>query len=321
MMNSRMYGIVVLTLSCLLAVQGFAMAEQDGQGKSIGVMWFAKSAMADLVLQGMQEQLNAKAPGIKIEILKDQADAAALAPTYEKWQKEKNAIVYLRSAGATYMMKNPPAIPGFIGASNDPKSLGVIKNPQAPEGNITGVTYSLAAIQHLKLYKNVLPELKSVGLLCEQGHPAGEVERPDTQAACKELGLAYHETVVTSKDELEAKVAELAGKVDLLIISNMKLIMDNSEIVSKAAGKTPVASYAEAPLTRKQALIGLVPNDIKLGRMLADSIIEVVVQGKAISSVPVKTDPEPRIMLCPEKMDAWNVNVPSRIVKMAELVK
>lgn len=317
-----MKNCLFLFLACfMLMICSLSAEEKIGAGKKIGVLWTTKSVMADRVLEGALKQLEIKAPGLEFEFKKELENDAAVDPVYQQWLKEKNALIFLRSDGAKYMKNNPPTIPAFIGACNSPDQLGAITNLNAPEGNMTGVTYFIKAIQHLKLYKSIFPNMKSIGLLLMKGHAGTPVDQSETQAACKELGLEYNEVIMEKVEELEPTVSELAKKVDLLIIGNQKLVMDNSGIIVKAAGERPVVSYAEAPVTRKDALIGLVASDEKLGRMLADSLVEVVINGKPVSSVPVKLDDQPRILLCLDKMKQWKVNIPLNILKIAEKIE
>jgi len=290
------------------------------QSQNLGVLWIGKSGMAQRVLSGLEAQLAAKSPGISIEV-KSELSKDAAEGIYQSWQNEKDAIVFLRSNGAQFLAQNPPSIPAFIGACNHPKQLGAVDNLEAPEGNITGVTYFLNAMQHIKTYKQMMPSLSSVGLLVEAGHPGSEIDQAGTQAACQQMDIAYHEAVIGKDDDLAAITAELASNVDILIIGNEALIIDNAEIIANASGNTPVASYAEKPVTAKHALIGVVASDEKLGRLLGDSVVDVLVNGKTIQQVPVKTDNQPRILICADKMKRWQIRVPMQLLKVAEIIK
>ena len=110
-------------------------------------------------------------------------------------------------------------------------------------------------------------------------------------------------------------------KVDIIIIGDQALIIHNASVVAEAAGKTPVVSYPEEPIKAKHALCGFVPSDEKLGRILADSLISVILEGKKVSEVPVKTDPEPRLVVNMQVMRKLGVTIPDDLMKNAEKIE
>ena len=59
----------------------------------------------------------------------------------------------------------------------------------------------------------------------------------------------------------------------------------------------------------------------KLGRMLADSLVDVLVNGKAIKEVGIKMDPEPVLVLNMETASALGVEPPVEILGTAQIVE
>lgn len=283
-------------------------------------MWMGKSGMSTRVYSGLKSQLETLAPEIGIESEIELPDEATAAAIYNEWLKSKDGIVFLRSTGAKFVSETKPTIPIFVGACNNPMELGAVSSLEAPEGNITGVTYFLKAAQHLKIYRQIFPKLSSIGLILETGHPGSLIDQKETQAGCRELGLNYHEIFISKTDNLKEKIARFASEADLLVISNTGLIIDNAESIAEAAGSTPVASYAEAPVNNRHAFIGFVPSDDKLGRMLAVSIIDVLLKNRQIRDVPVKMDDQPTMVICADKMKHWKVPVPFNMLKVAKVI-
>ncbi len=312
--------LVGIALAVVLAISSSLFAAA-GDGKKVGVLWVHKSGMAQRVLDGMQQTLTKSAPGISVEVIKDiESDDAAL-PVYEKWQKEKDAIVFLRSDGAKFLMAHPSDIPAFIGACNNPEKLGLIKNMKKPEGNVTGVTYYLPAEYKMKLFKKVLPGMKKVALIVQEGHPSSPIEQAEVKQFCSQNSITYADAVCKNKDDLKAKVEKLLGSVDVFILGNQNLLIDNSAVVLEVCGDTPIVSLTEKPVEKKSALIAMAADDIMLGNKLGMSVIDVLVNGKAVSEVPVKIDEQPNILICVELMKKWGVKPPMDIIKVARLIK
>jgi len=290
-------------------------------GEGVGVLWAGKSGMAKRVVKGFMEGMKEKAPDIDIEYNAELQDMDAAAAVYDKWQDEKAAIVFLRSTGARHMGENPPKVPGFVGGCSNPAELGAVSDFQKPDKNITGVTYYLPAELQIQMLQKVFPDMKSVGLMLEKGHPAAAVDRKETQAACEAAGLEYFEAICADEKELLAGAKDLSQKADVLIVGNQALIIDNAAKAAKFAGGKPLASYAEKPVATGAAVCGLVPDDEKLGAMLADSVVAVLEEGKSVSEVPVKTDPEPRLVVSDLAARKAGVEIPQELLEKAEVVR
>lgn len=303
-------------LAILLIGSTAALAHAAG----IGVAWYGKSGMADRVLEGFQEGMQTLAPGVPIEVQPNLADEAALTALMQDWKQSKDGVVLLRSGGATWLMKNPLAIPAFIGACNHPGQLGVVKNMDKPEGSVTGVTYFLPVDTQFDVFQALLPEMKSVLLLLEAGHPGSPVDQEATRAVCAKRGIALADRTCSSLEQVTQAIAEHQGKVNAIIAGNQALLIDHATEIVDAAGKTPVLAYNSKPATAG-ALGGFVADDHKLGKLLAESVVSVVVNKQPISSVPIKVDPDPKFYVNATTAQALGVEIPYSVLEIATVIE
>jgi putative ABC transport system substrate-binding protein len=166
-----------------------------------------------------------------------------------------------------------------------------------------------------------LPNVKSVVLLVEKGHPSGPIEQAGTSEECKRLGISYKEVVASNLKELLDETRKL-GAVDLIILTNTRLVMDNvtNLLAITNPNKIPIFSYADKPV-KSGALAGIAADDLKLGGLLAESVVDVIVKNKPISQVPVKLDPKPKLTINEGMMKSLGLNFPETILKEATLVR
>jgi putative ABC transport system substrate-binding protein len=312
----KIHIFVAVVLAMLLININPAAAEPA----EIGVAWSGKSGMTNRVTQGFDEAMRELASDIKIEYQKELASMDDLAVVAKKWHKEKKAMVLLRSSAAKWLAKNPPSIPTFIGGCNNPAQLGVVKNLQAPEGKITGVTYFLPVESQFEIFSAILPNLKSVVLLLEKGHPSSLIDQEGTKAVCKKLGIQYNEKFCASKEEAVQAANQFKGKVSAIILGNQALLIDQAASVVGAAGQTPVVAYSSKPV-KAGALGGFVADDVKLGRMLAQSVVDVLKKGKSVKSVPVKVDPEPKFYVNAKTAEKLGIEIPYSILDAATVIQ
>lgn len=287
---------------------------------TIGVAWQGKSGMAKRVFQGVRDVIETNAPEIGIELQKNLPSEKFLHQVATRFQKEKTAMVILRSNGVAYLKNNPVSIPTFIGGCNDPLELGLIHNKEAPTGLITGVTYAISYEKQFEIFKQLLPQLRSILLLTEDGHPGSKVDRKGTKTVCKKFSLAYNEAVCATLEEAIKAVHSYSQSVDAVIIGNQALLFDNALDIIVAARTTPVLAYTKWPVY-DGALGALSVDDVKLGRMLGQSIIDVVINKKPIQSVPIKYDHHPKLYINIDVIRREGRQIPIDILYDAEIVE
>jgi putative tryptophan/tyrosine transport system substrate-binding protein len=308
--------ILTLLAVNLLIVSSAALAGDN----DVGVAWFGKSGMANRVAQSMEARLAEIAPQIKLEYQKELADAAALELAIQDFQKNKAGMVLLRSNGAKTVGKVSPSIPAFIGASNHPGHLGVIQNLDAPEGNITGVSYALSAESQFSTFSAVVPHMKSVFLLLEEGHPSSAINDADTKAVCAKLGYKFQSRLFTNTDDLLAAVSAEKNNFSVFLIGSQAMVMDNTAAIVAAAGNTPALAYAQKPV-KDGALCGLAADDAKLGALLAESVVDALVNGQSVSSIPVKFDTKPKLYINAAAVEKLGLEIPFDILSLAEIIE
>lgn len=182
------------------------------------------------------------------------------------------------------------------------------------------MTYYLPKKNQFEVFTAILPTLESVLLLLEKGHPSSKIDQDGTKQVCNELGIGYYERLCSSKEDAVQAVQDHAGKVSAIIIGNQAVVIDNALAIIEAAGDIPVLSYSSKP-AKVGALGGFVADDAKLGQMLAESLVEVVVHKKPIQDVPVKFDPEPKFYLNAQTVERLGVEIPYSILESATLIE
>jgi putative ABC transport system substrate-binding protein len=318
MKKSALLLVIVVVLGAALAGAGTAVAAT----KYVAIIWEGKSEMTNRTAMGFLATLRTLAPEVEVKQYRHLKNMQEAQEVFQESEKTMDGIVFLRSSGAQFLATVNPKVPCFVGGCNNPAELGVIKNLQAPEGKITGVTYFIPYEKRFEIIKSLFPSVRSVGILVEQGHPSGPIDAQGTREQCQRLGINYEEVLATNLNTLIEGAKRVAPKVDLIVISSTRLAMDSvSNLLSVLnSTKTPMFSYADAPV-RSAAVAGIAADDIKLGGLLAESVVDVLIKGKPISQVPVKMDLDPKICINEAMMKGLGLKFPDAILKRAELVR
>jgi putative tryptophan/tyrosine transport system substrate-binding protein len=314
--SSKLILVIFVLVNILVSGTGSV-----AQAKEIAVIWDTKSVMPTTVNMALLARLRELAPDLKVTLYRELRDMEEAKKVFHQCESSMNGIVFLRSSGAKYLSTIQPKVPCFIGACNNPAEIGVVKNLNTPEGMVTGVTYFIPYEQRFRIIRSLFPNVKSLGLLVERGHPSGPIEQAGTREQCQRLGIAYHEVVASDLKELLEGTKNL-GKVDLFILTNTKLVMDHvgSLLTVTNPARIPMFSFADLPV-KAGAVAGIAADDLKLGAMLAQSVVDVVVHGKPISQVPVKMDPAPKLTVNEGMMRGLGLEFPEAILQEAVIVR
>lgn len=290
--------------------------------KKVAMMYEGKSGMAKRVGMGFLHKIKELDPTIQITTRIEIKNMMEAERTFRELETSMDGIVFLRSTGAQFLGRADPKVPCFVGSCNNPLYLGTIKNLNAPEGKVTGVTYFIPYERRFEVIMALFPNVKSVGLLLQKGHPGTPIDQEGTRAQCNRLGLAYHEVVAVDSRQLLEEAHKLVGKVQLLIISSTGLVIDNAVglIGISNREKVPIFSYAEGR-AKLGATAELAADDEKLGAMLAGSVFDVVVRGKPVSQVPVKTDPDPKLIINEASIKSLGITLPQEVLSKAQIIK
>ena len=315
--------MIVSLLAALLMVAGTLIpADCLASEKKIAVMWVGESEMPTNLIRGFLPRLKELAPDMQVTVKTALPDFQTAGRLFHEFESQMDGIVFLRSDGAEFLGKAKPKIPCFVGDTNNPRELGVVLNLERPEGNITGVTYYLPYSKRLAAIRTIFPNIKSVGLLLEKDHPGTPIDQEGTSTECEKLRIQYEEFVAANREDLARGAKELASKVQVLIASSTPLCEDNTPLLVEISHttKVPLFAYSDAAVGNG-ALAGLAARNDVLGRMLADSVVDVVVKGKPVAQVPVKTDPDPKLTLNEKEMEFLSIRLPPSVLREAQIVR
>lgn len=314
--------VLMVGIGACLAAAIAAPGNVNAAEKTVALIWEGRAEMANRVTMGFLAKVRTLSPGLEIKQYRQLKNIQEAEKVFQECENTTDGIVFLRSSGAQFLASINPKVPCFVGGCNNPVELGVIKNLNSPEGKVTGVTYFIPYEKRFEIIMSLFPQIKSVGILLEKGHPGSPIEAEGTRGQCKRLGIAYNEVVASDLNSLIEGTKKLAATVGLIIIPSNRLVSDNiTNLLSILnVSKTPTFSFADAPV-KSGAVAGVAADDVKLGELLAESVVDVVIKRKPISQVPVKMDPDPQISINESMMKNLGLKFPDTVLKKATLVR
>ncbi|MBB6478718.1 ABC transporter substrate-binding protein [Spirochaeta isovalerica] len=284
----------------------------------LGAAWIGSSGLNEEITTGSMELLSELVPDLRVEIQGNLKNFEQFDAIIKRYNQEKDAIVLMGHESIDYLQDNSLNVPVFLGAINNPLQTGLIRNNERPGNNITGVSYYTDYGKFLSFMQNLIPHLDSVLLLLERGNPSSEADLHYMEQACRNLSIEFFIEECSKSRDIDIFLDQYSGIVDAVILGNQNFFLENFQKEVFLRNKIPSFSLNYL-LVRKGVLASLAPDYLKLGRLLAGSIINVLYNGKKAGDIPIRFDSDPRIHINMSTSESLEVIIPIHMLRVAEV--
>ena len=170
LLGSLIYNTVQKSSQKTTNTQQVAQTTTQDKKVKLGVLQLLSHPALDAIYQGIQDELAKEGyeagKNLEIDFQNAQGDQSNLASMSEKLVSNKNDVIVGITTPATLSLANVTKdIPIVMGGITYPVEAGLIKDEKKPGNNITGVSDRTPIKQQLEIMKQVVPTLKTVGIL------------------------------------------------------------------------------------------------------------------------------------------------------------
>ncbi|PWL19580.1 ABC transporter permease [Falsochrobactrum shanghaiense] len=199
-----------------------------------------------------------------------------------------DVIVPISTPSAQAVVSATRDIPIVFTAVSDPVGAQLVKSMENPGGNVTGLSDMSPVAEHIKLIKEVMPDIKKLGYL----YNSGETNSVSLLAALKEAasaeGIEIVESAATKSAEVQGAARALVGRADAMYVPT-----DNT-IVSALESAVGVAEESKLPLftadtdsVKRGAAAALGFNYYDVGKQTGDVVVKIL-NGEKPGDIPVE---------------------------------
>ncbi len=169
----------------------------------------------------------------------------------------------------------------------DPLSATLVTKLSGSNNNVTGMSNKVDVVPQFELFKELLPNLKTIGFIYNPADANSIQQLDDVNVASEKLGLTIVPQAVNKTSDVPQAATRLAGKTDALFVygDNTTLAALESVIMAANKEKKPVF-VADTDAVELGALAALGPNQYDLGLDTAVMIADIL-DGKDINSIDV----------------------------------
>ena len=295
---------------------GLAAAEP----KTIAIANFGEHPQLDAVVKGFQDELIASGlvEGTDVVFTVDHVnfDTTLLPQMLAKIEATSPALVLAITTPVAQNLKNQlgaKGIPLIFSAVTDPVAAELVPSWQAGDTNMSGATDALDINATLGFARKLFPDAKAIGVPYNPGeaNDVATLELFKKHAAAN--GFEVVEVGIDNTNDIQARIAALAGKADLIYGPGSNLIQPAISAVAAAANeaKIPLINSDAGPVTEAIIPAAFAVSYEKIGH-IAGGIAVRALKGEALASIaPVSPVYEDHTITISKKaMDAIGATIP-----------
>lgn len=297
----------------------------DGEQFKIGVLQLMEHDALDNARNGFIDALAeggyAEGEKIVVDVQNAQGDQSNLKTMSQKFVNDKeDLILAIATPAAQSIAAETQEIPILATAITDYPEAGLVESNETPNVNLSGTSDRTPVKEQFALLKQILPDVKTVGIMYNSSEANSEIQARSAIEACEELGLSYQEGTVTNVNDIQQVVQSIVGDVDALYIPTDNTFASAMPLVASITDveKVPVIC-GENGMVKGGGLATVGIDYYKLGQQTGRMAIRVL-EGEDVSKMPVEFPDSTEVCINLDTAEKIGVTIPQEIVDSAAIV-
>lgn len=231
----------LLALLSLFVLVGCTQGSDQSSASSaqdlpyIGILQLTSHPALDQIADGIIDQLAEEGyvdgETATIDLQNAQGDQANMQSIADRFiGNDADVMVGIATPAAQTLANATKDIPIILGAISDPIGANLVASLEAPGGNITGVSDQIPVQEQFELMKQLMPDLKKVGLFYASNEDNSLSAGLQAEQVAESLGLETVTLTISSTNEVQQAAESLSAEVDAIWVP-----LDNTVASSMAA--------------------------------------------------------------------------------------
>lgn len=234
----------MLVATALFALNGVAMCgvASAAEKVKVDITQIVAHPALDAVRKGVEEVLaeNGYKNGenIILNFQSAQGNISTATQIARQFVGDKpDVVVAIATPSAQTMAAATKNIPIVFSAVSDPVEAKLVKNWEKPGGNVTGVSDRSPVGEHVKLLRDIFPNLKKIGYLYNSGEANSVSNLKILQKEAAEHNITIVPVAAAKAADVQLVTRSLIGKVDVIYVPTDNMIISALEGVSVVAAE------------------------------------------------------------------------------------
>jgi len=297
--------------------------------KTVALTQIADHPAADAVREGILEALkdNGYEKGKTMNLIFENAQGSPVTATQiaKKFVALKSDVIIpitTPSTQAVVKANENYSLPIVFAAVTDPVLSGVVPSLTHPGGHVTGVTDAAPIKRQLDTFKQILPHLKTLGILYNPGDNSSTTPLKEAREISKAIELTLLEATAFKTSDVPAAMQQLAGKkVDAIFVPLDNTVLSAMDAVLKIAFQYHIPVFtSDSDSVIQGALASTGYSHFDTGYKAGEIAVKVL-NGANPGDIPVANAQDLNIYVNLKSAEKLNITIPKAILKVAKEMK
>jgi len=292
----------------------------------VAVSQIVEHPALDATRQGLLDGLKAKGyeegKNLEFDFKTAQGNPAIAVQIARQFVGENpDVLVGIATPTAQALVSATKSIPVVFTAVTDPVGAKLVKQMEQPGKNVTGLSDLSPVEQHVELIKELMPDVKSVGVVYNPGEANAVSLMELLKESTQRHGLELVEATALKSADVQSATQAISAKSDIIyaLIDNTVASAIEGMIVAANQAKTPVFGAATSYVERG-AIASLGFDYYQIGVQTADYVASIL-EGKEPGSLDVKVAKGSDLVINKTAATKLGLNIPDSVMERATSVK
>jgi len=216
------------------------------------------------------------------------------------------------------VVKADQTTPIVFTAVTDPVGAGLVADPEAPSANVTGVSDMLPVEPHLELIKQLVPDVKTIGVIYNAGESNSVFLIDAEKQAASAMGIEIVEATASNSSEVQAAAQSLVGRVDAISVLTDNTAVTALESIIKVGEQNGIPVIAGDTDSVKRGAVAAYAFDYEdLGKQAGYQAAKILM-GTPIKDIPVEYAENLQLSVNEQAASKMGVTIPADLKEQAQ---
>lgn len=320
-------GALVLS-GCSSNAPGSNSSEGAGSGDKawkIGISQFVQHQALDASRDGFKKAFAdagyVEGKDVTFDVQNAQAEMATATTIASKFASDKlDLVLAIATPSAQAAATAISDIPVLFTAVTEPLEAKLVKSWDKPGSNVTGTSDLNPVAKQLDLIKEMVPDVKSIGIIYSSGEVNSDVQVKLAKEQAEKMGVTIKETTVTNSSEVGQAVETLGGVDAIYIPTDNKVTDGISPVIQFSESKKIPLFGAENGQVENGALATWGIDYTDLGYQTGQMAIRILKDGEKPADMKVETLDKVQLIINKGAAERMGVTIPADLLSKADKV-
>jgi putative ABC transport system substrate-binding protein len=260
---------------------------------------------------------------LKLDLLFANFGPERIPALVDQLEKERVDVIVTHAAATEPVVEGRRTIPAVYEFSADPVTLGIAKDLAHPLKNATGISLMAPELngKRLELLHEIIPEVRQIAVLANPLHPGQLLERADSEAKARQLGIEISFFPIPNRAELDRALDTIgmAPPQAMVLFSDAFVVENREHIINFAMSrKMPVVS-GWSVMAKAGALCTYGPRIVESYRRVA-YFVDRILKGAKPAELPVEQPTVLELVVNRNSAKTLGITIPTSVLIRADEV-